>query len=352
MSQLRDMRADWLLSRTELHNADKIVSLALNKYADNEGYCWPSKTLIRKESALSKRQITRSIQSLRQNGFLSLFKIDKGSRTGNFYQLLFPEDMVMPNEPGRKLPHFRELKPREKAACSSGVRGDRMSPAGGHGGSFTGDTRSRRGGQDVLFTGDRRAPSGVTGCPPELKDPESFDSEGVIDTGAKAEGQQGEKCPGETILTAGTETERVVQSLSGGCAPAPSERGCWKDPSLAEQVLGVFRRVCTALPRVEQLSGRRTRRILRLSERSGGEKSLDWWQSYFRKVSLSPFLTGKNRSGWRATIDWLLNPENVVKVMEGNYDPPVRDRSNAESRMLDYVKEMAAEMKKDLDDDD
>lgn len=353
MSQLRDMRADWLMSRTEIHNTDKLVSLALNKHADNEGYCWPSRTLLTIESGLSKRQISRSIQNLRRFGFLNLYKMCKGTCARNFYLLVFPADMVKPNEPGRELPPFRDSKPvREKITRNSGMKGDGMSPVGGQGVSFTGDTVSPAGGQDVLSTGDRRSPSGVTGCPPELIDPELLDPEGFKEKGVKAEGQQGRKCRGDTDVTAGNETERELLPVSGGSAPTPSKAWCGEDQALADKVFELFCRICTALPRVERLSARRARRILRISERAGGENSLDWWRDYFLRISRSPFLTGKSRTGWRASFDWLLNPENAAKVMEGNYDPPHPDYADAEARMLDYVRGMATEMKRDLTDDD
>lgn len=42
---------------------------------------------------------------------------------------------------------------------------------------------------------------------------------------------------------------------------------------------------------------------------------------YFRKVEASEFLTGKiSPNGFRATFNWLMKPENVAKVLSGNYD--------------------------------
>lgn len=40
----------------------------------------------------------------------------------------------------------------------------------------------------------------------------------------------------------------------------------------------------------------------------------------FEKASKSPFLVGVNPTGWRATFDWLIWPNNFLKVLEGNYD--------------------------------
>lgn len=38
------------------------------------------------------------------------------------------------------------------------------------------------------------------------------------------------------------------------------------------------------------------------------------------KASKSDFLRGNNNKRWRADLDWLINPNNFVKVMEGKYD--------------------------------
>lgn len=40
----------------------------------------------------------------------------------------------------------------------------------------------------------------------------------------------------------------------------------------------------------------------------------------FKKVEASNFLKGDNERGWRAEFDWVIKPDNLVKVLEGNYD--------------------------------
>ncbi len=38
------------------------------------------------------------------------------------------------------------------------------------------------------------------------------------------------------------------------------------------------------------------------------------------KVESCPHLVGKNDRGWRADFDWLINKNNLLKVIEGRYD--------------------------------
>lgn len=40
----------------------------------------------------------------------------------------------------------------------------------------------------------------------------------------------------------------------------------------------------------------------------------------FEKAVKSSFLTGDNGNGWKASFDWLMKPNNFVKVLEGVYD--------------------------------
>lgn len=48
------------------------------------------------------------------------------------------------------------------------------------------------------------------------------------------------------------------------------------------------------------------------------------WAGYCRRVAASPFLTnanGTNRGSWRADFDFVLEERNLVRIMEGTWDP-------------------------------
>lgn len=38
------------------------------------------------------------------------------------------------------------------------------------------------------------------------------------------------------------------------------------------------------------------------------------------KADQSDFLHGKNNNGWKANFDWIFNPQNFIKILEGNYE--------------------------------
>ena len=43
-------------------------------------------------------------------------------------------------------------------------------------------------------------------------------------------------------------------------------------------------------------------------------------------VNRSSFLKGQNNRGWVITFNWLIKPNNFVKVMEGNYIDKVAEQ--------------------------
>lgn len=49
------------------------------------------------------------------------------------------------------------------------------------------------------------------------------------------------------------------------------------------------------------------------------EYGIDAIISAIESISNSSFLRGQNRKGWTITFDWLIKPNNFIKVLEGNY---------------------------------
>jgi hypothetical protein len=72
----------------------------------------------------------------------------------------------------------------------------------------------------------------------------------------------------------------------------------------------------TKIPKVQNLSQARITKLKsRLSEIGG----LDGWTAMLEIIRGSPHLIGKNDRGWTVTLDWVLEPKNLTKIMEGNY---------------------------------
>jgi hypothetical protein len=71
-----------------------------------------------------------------------------------------------------------------------------------------------------------------------------------------------------------------------------------------------------------------------------------WWQALLDRVTDSPFLMGHGRGGWRATIDWLLRPDSVTRILEGAYD----DHARSASQGYPTVDEVWRQMNLDIEE--
>ena len=80
-------------------------------------------------------------------------------------------------------------------------------------------------------------------------------------------------------------------------------------------VLETYNAVCKNLPPATRITDKRKRAISRLLKDGYDLDEL------FRKASQSRFLGGDNSRKWHASLDWLLIPNNALKVIEGNYSP-------------------------------
>lgn len=84
------------------------------------------------------------------------------------------------------------------------------------------------------------------------------------------------------------------------------------------------------MPRVQKLSDVRRRHI---KARFSDGYTIDDFQRMFEEAASSPFLCGDNSRNLVAGFDWLIKPENMLKVLEGNYS--VRNHSNSEEHSYD-----------------
>lgn len=104
-------------------------------------------------------------------------------------------------------------------------------------------------------------------------------------------GVQGEEIPPPRIETPPKRRAEDLQSLWNDGRPA--SLAAWKGMSKA----------------------RRAKAVLRLNERRFEE-----WQEVVSRIRASEFCLGGGAQGWRAHVDWLLEPASADKVLEGLYD--------------------------------
>lgn len=84
-----------------------------------------------------------------------------------------------------------------------------------------------------------------------------------------------------------------------------------------EEILEIFNQCCSELPQVTKLTNERRKLILKILETHTTQDI----GTVFNKVALSDYLCGRKQgSDWKASFDWIFNPKNFIKILEGNYD--------------------------------
>jgi hypothetical protein len=97
------------------------------------------------------------------------------------------------------------------------------------------------------------------------------------------------------------------------------------DTALHQQIIAAYHELCPGMPRVKEWNERRRRKLnARIRERVKAGRpasTVEYWRQLFEKASGSDFLGGRSKTEWRCPgIEWLLEPKNFTKLIEGAYD--------------------------------
>lgn len=93
-----------------------------------------------------------------------------------------------------------------------------------------------------------------------------------------------------------------------------------------QDIVNLFNATCTTLPKVKMISEKRKKLIKGVYEVLNYD--MDSLKVLFIKVSKSDFLLGKNKESWTCNFDWIMNQNNMIKILEGNYDNKVNTSSD------------------------
>jgi hypothetical protein len=94
------------------------------------------------------------------------------------------------------------------------------------------------------------------------------------------------------------------------------------------EIADLYHDLCPSLPRIRVLTDKRKQQI---RARWKKYRDLEIFEELFRRAEESDFLSGRSGKWTSCNFDWLMNENNMVKVLEGNYsnrDPtpsPARD---------------------------
>ena len=122
----------------------------------------------------------------------------------------------------------------------------------------------------------------------------------------------------------------LVESANNAAAHSGSPKRKAIAPVPVQQVLQTYNEVLgDKLPKAQLLNDKRKRVIagrwkemLNSKDPSGKVRFTDtasglaWFAKFFAKVAMNPHWLGENDRGWRADLDWILKPDNFLRILE------------------------------------
>lgn len=116
----------------------------------------------------------------------------------------------------------------------------------------------------------------------------------------------------------------------GGESPAPSA-----DPVPYSVIVDMYHTISKSYPKLRTISENRKKAIAaRWKEH---KQNLDTFRELFTRAEASLFLKGKNKRNWAADFNWLMNSENMAKVLEGNYDNDKQEGGQSHGKHSGYA---------------
>ena len=82
-----------------------------------------------------------------------------------------------------------------------------------------------------------------------------------------------------------------------------------------KEIMNLFNEICLSLEPAKYLTSSRREAI----EAMKAKYSTEDIEECFRCAEASAFLKGQNKRGWKATFDWLIQENNMARVLEGNF---------------------------------
>jgi len=130
-----------------------------------------------------------------------------------------------------------------------------------------------------------------------------------------APGASAETAPGASAETAPNiySNNKVNNNNNDTSAEEPEE----KDSVPYQALMKLYNQYSGRLPKVTKMGPQRKKKVAaRWKEYKGDIKV---FVSLFQAAGASSFLAGDNQRHWRADFDWIMNADNMIKIMEGRY---------------------------------
>jgi predicted phage replisome organizer len=88
------------------------------------------------------------------------------------------------------------------------------------------------------------------------------------------------------------------------------------EPTPYTQIQQLFNQLCTTLPKVKNIKDNRKKSF---NSRWKEYQDIEFWTQLFTEVNESDFLSGRSGAWTGCSFDWIIKPNNLQKIIEGNY---------------------------------
>ena len=101
------------------------------------------------------------------------------------------------------------------------------------------------------------------------------------------------------------------------------------EPVPYKEIVELYHSLCKSYPKLRNVSESRKKAIAARWKEHG--QNLDTFRELFTRAEASPFLKGRNDRNWTADFNWLMNSDNMAKVLEGKYNNDNGGGNNGEN---------------------
>lgn len=276
---------DWALRKVRgISPTQKLILICLANHAGPDGNCWPSQSVISEYTELSRETIYRNLSDLEKKGMIrSVHRYDDAGRDLSKTYFL---NMTIQGET-QSLTGMSNHQGGETQSLTTEIQDKTRNP--GETENLTGETENLREGDGASHPGEIQ----------NLTSKENLSKEESVI---------------RTKRIKNTHVEVAGNAPSHSDATNASER---TKPRRLSELAELWNKTCQYLPSVREMTHKRCQKEkLRLRERP----DLTDWFKIFQILDRSSFCRGENRSGWKATFDWIIeNQDNSIKVLEGKY---------------------------------
>jgi hypothetical protein len=114
------------------------------------------------------------------------------------------------------------------------------------------------------------------------------------------------------------EDKDILSSPAADDCPSPDNDISQSNKQIPyQEIVELYNQTCISMPKVEKLTEKRRKAIKAIWAKNRG---LDTFKQLFEKAETSDFLSGRSGKWTSCNFDWLMNTNNMLKVLEGTYD--------------------------------